>query len=473
MNTRLRLLIFVLAVPLLAALSSSAARDRWDERWRAGLGREFRAFGHRAGPAVMARYSLETICADPRRAAAVPPCRVYNRLTTLIVAGAATSGLGVLWLGVMAAAGAAAARRRRFAARAFRPLTYASAVVLVVLAAAQGLLAVQALSLSGRLLLPGVVPAAFGRFAGLAAALLVGLLAAQAARSIKRLSAVPYAFARVLGAGEGSKLRASVSRLCEPGGPPEDLELAVGLAPAVFVVPGPTDSLDGRRTGPLLHFPLSLARILTVPECEALLAAQLFRLRDGEARSLGRFTGGWLRLRDEAGRQHSAPALWRTALLPVAWWLTFLADAFAPAATAAWRDEEEGGDRTAIATGGAEAYLVALLKVHAFAPAWDAALQAMADAVSQGEQYASAPALFASIVTANAEPSRVEWALGGLAAPNGEVRGGLSRWGSADLQRVAAAALDVQPEVAATTLVGDVAVRLEADLTDARHALLQ
>ena len=43
MNTRLRLLIFVLAVPLLAALSSSAARDRWDERWRAGLGREFRA----------------------------------------------------------------------------------------------------------------------------------------------------------------------------------------------------------------------------------------------------------------------------------------------------------------------------------------------------------------------------------------------------------------------------------------------
>ena len=95
MQTRLRLLLFVLAVPLLTALAASAARDRWAERWSAGLQREFRAFGQRPGVSVMAQYSLGVLCRDAGRAAGIPPCRTYNRLSNLVVSAGGVSAIGL------------------------------------------------------------------------------------------------------------------------------------------------------------------------------------------------------------------------------------------------------------------------------------------------------------------------------------------------------------------------------------------
>lgn len=474
MKTRLRLLLFVLAVPLLAALIASASRDRWEERWSAGLQREFRAFGHRAGAAVMARYSLGSLCGDARRAAGIPPCRTYNHLSRVILAGAGTSALGVLWIGLVAGAGAVARRRKPLGFAAFRPAVYVSAGVLVILLAAQGVLAVQGVSAAGRLLFPGTLLRSLGSGAGLLAALLIGLSAAQAVRTARRMGASPYVFGLTLPEGDAAGLRAAIGRLCAPHQSPPAFALVAGLAPAVFVSPGAVNALDGRRVGPVLHFPLTLARILTVPECEALLAAQLSRVRDEDARSAARFSSRWLRLHEEAARLQSGPLLARAALFPAAWWLAFVLDAFEPAAGAAWREEEAEGDLAAIAATGGEAYGAALVKVHAFAPAWEAALRAMTGAVAEGEQYANVSLLFAEIVAGNADAERIEWAIARLAdVAEGGRRFGLARAGGPDPVRVAVAALDVRPAVAATTLIGEGAVRLEEDLSDVRHQQLR
>ena len=473
MQTRLRLLLFVLAVPLLTALAASAARDRWDERWSAGLQREFRLHGHRAGSAAMARYSLGALCGDARRAAGIPPCRAYTRLSTLIIASGAVSVLGLAWIGLVAGAGVAARRRRTLGIAVFGPVVYASAALLVILLVAQGLLAAQGVSIAGGLLAPASVLQSLGGVASLLAALLIGLSAAQAVRAARRMGAVPHVLARALREEEASGLRALVGRVCRPGAPGPALDLVAGLAPAAFLALGPVNALDGRREAPVLHVPLTLARILTVPEYQALLAAQLARLRNEGARSAARFASRWLRLQEEAGRLQSGPLLSRAAVFPAAWWLALLADSFQPAAAAAWHDEETEGDRAAVAVSGGEAYGAALAKVHAFAPAWDAALQAMADAVADGEQYPNASLLFAEIVAANAEPARIEWALARLAGVSADGRLGVVRAGGADVARVVAAALDVRPAVPATTLVGGASARLEEDLTDARHLQLR
>lgn len=471
MQTRLRLLLFALAVPLLAALAASTARDRWDQRWSAGLQREFQAFGHRAGGAVMARYSLGALCGDASRAAGIPPCRTYSRLSTLLAAAAGVAVLGVAWIGLVAAAAAAAHRRRLSALAGFRSIVYASAGGLIVLLGAQGLLAVQAASLAAGLLPPAVRPPWLGSVAGLAGALWVGLSSAQALRAVRRLRTVPLVFARRLDEAEAAGVRALTARVGTTDGSLPDV--VAGLAPAVFVAAGPVDTLDGRRPGPILHVSLTLARILTVPECEALIAAQVARFRDRRSRTAGRFTTAWLRLQEEAVRVQSAPALSKAAVFPATWWLAFVVESFEPAAAAAWRGADEEGDRAAVAAAGGEAYGAALVKVHAFAPAWDTALGAMARAAAAGEQYVSASRLFEDIAAANAEPPRIGWAVARLAGLSDEGHLVVPRAGGADLARVAAAALDVRPAVPADTILGEAAVRLDDDLTLARHLQLQ
>ena len=471
MQTRLRLLLFALAVPLLAALAASTARDRWDQRWRAGLQREFQAFGHRAGGAVMARYSLGALCGDASRAAGIPPCRTYTRLSTLVTASVGVAVLGLAWVGLLAGGAAAARRGRRRALAGFRALVWVSAGGLVVLLGTQGLLAVQAASLAAGLLPPGVRPPWLGSVAGLAGALWVGLSSAQALRTVRRLRLVPLVLARGLDETEALGVRALAARAGTAGGPRWDL--VAGLAPAIFAAAGPVDTLDGRRAGPVLHVSLTLARILTVPECEGLIAAQVARLGDRQAQAASRFTSAWLRLQEEAARVRSAPALSKALVFPAAWWLAFVVDSFEPAAAAAWRGVDGEADRAAVAAAGGEAYGAALVKVHAFAPAWDAALGAMGRAAAAGEQYVSASRLFEEIVAANAEPSRVEWAVARLAGLSPDGRLVVPRAGGADLARVAAAALDVRPVAPADAVLGGAAARLDEDLTLARHLQLQ
>ena len=94
-------------------------------------------------------------------------------------------------------------------------------------------------------------------------------------------------------------------------------------------------------------------------------------------------------------------------------------------------------------------------------------------AAAAGEQYVSASRLFEEIVAANAEPSRVEWAVARLAGLSPDGRLVVPRAGGADLARVAAAALDVRPVAPADAVLGGAAARLDEDLTLARHLQLQ
>ncbi|HSK10241.1 MAG TPA: hypothetical protein VK911_11755 [Vicinamibacterales bacterium] len=467
MKTWLRLLLLVLAVPLAASLLASVARDRWDERWSAGLRREFGAIARRSDRAVFSRHTLGALCSDPATAARVGPCRTYNRLTRVMWAGAGAGALGLLWLGVIAGGGVLALRRRPFLLRGFQPLVYITAALLVLLVIAHGLLGVQALSLSG--LLAGMGFGLIVNAAGIVAILIVGLTTSRAAGVARRLREMPSMLAREVPFGEGGELRRVIAGVAGRAQAAPARRVVAGLAPAVLVSPAGLECLDGPVAGPALHFSLTLARILTIPEFEALLASQLSRTRDEEASRASRFSSAWIRLYEERARLTSARGLRAVLAFPAASWVIVLIEAFAPAAAAVWREQEAAGLRAAAAVAGAEVCGTAMVKVAAFAAAWGAASEAMIDAVAEDEQYPNASVLFAEVAAANAEPERVRVAVERATAAAG------AAWPEAcggDLDRIAAAALDVRPAVPASTLLGDAGSRLEEDLSAARHLQL-
>jgi hypothetical protein len=160
--------------------------------------------------------------------------------------------------------------------------------------------------------------------------------------------------------------------------------------------------------------------------------------------------------------------------LPVVWILSFFLDWFVPVEAAVGRARELRADRTAAAVVGKPATASAVVKAHAFAPAWDVVVTAMARAVAAGTQYENASELFANVVADNTVPER----LAGLGAqslshptdslPPLDVR--LAALG-VDLPDVAVAALATRPAVPAASLLEHPAA-LERDLSAAEHRVL-
>jgi hypothetical protein len=143
-------------------------------------------------------------------------------------------------------------------------------------------------------------------------------------------------------------------------------------------------------------------------------------------------------------------------------------------------DERPGGgrearaDQMAAAAAGADVLASALVKVHAFAPAWEAVVDAMVFAVHSRTQYVNASALFQEIVSSNAGPERlrglVPQELGHPTDRHPPLAQRLEAL-AVDPARLAAAALVTAPASPAIGLVED-AVTIEQGLSAAEHRLI-
>ena len=416
---RIAPVLVVLAIPLMASALGLLAREQWDARWKSGLEREFVIHGQRANPSVMARYSLGTLCGDPKTAARIPPCRTYKTFSAAILMSGVTAAAGLVLLGGILTAGASARRSRKFLVSGFRPVLYVVTGTLVLLLVAHALLGLQVMRLLS--IVAGV------RLAGLltvltavALALVIGASAiavrvARGARGARRLlaaavdDAVAAEWIGALGTGPPGHPVMVDPDGPSPSGPAptsQSPRVVVGLVPDVFVAPPGSIGIDGRLAEPVLHIPLTLAGILTGAELGALvLRARARAAEDGGAAQL--MTESWSAVAAEHAAARRAGGIRAILALPMLSVLTLLLEACADAEAALERQLQVSADRIAAEASGARICGLALMKAAAFGPAWFAAVREMGDAVRSGSQYPNARALFTEIVLGNRDAARV------------------------------------------------------------------
>ncbi len=471
MHGSIKAITVALAVPLLTAAIALSARSQWDERWQAGLRRQFLMRRQPIDERVVARYSLAALCSDPRTAAGVRPCRAYNSFSTLRSASLAVGGLGLLLLGGIAVAGAACRSRRTRLASVFPVGVHVVIGALVVLVLLHAALAVAGLYLLGEVIerWPGFIVFGIG-----VAALLAALGTIQVALALAR-HATTSVVGRAVDEQAQPRLFALVSEVAASVGTEPPRRIVAGLDPGFFVTEARVVCLDGPLSGRVLYLSLPLARILSVEELRAVLAHELAHFRGPDALFSQRFYPVYAGvLRSVAVLKGQSNGVRGIVALPVLAVLSFFLESFAVAEALTERERELAADHVAAAVSGARVLAAALVKIHAFAPAWDAVCVAMDRAVAEGEQYENASHLFAEVASANAGPERLRGlGIQSLAHPTDRHPSLARRLDalSIDGPEVAAAALDTRPPAPAITLLDDVGA-LERSLSEIEHSLL-
>jgi Zn-dependent protease with chaperone function len=475
MRTLVKPLVMVLAVPVLVTALGMVARSQWDARWTANLARQLTVQRVRPDDRTLARYSLASLCSDGRTAARIPPCSTYLVHSAIIRASAVVGAAGFAFLGCLLLVAHFCRTSRRRIAWLYRPSLIFAASGTSLLAAGNGLLAVAGAAVGSTFLVGQPIERASTSLvlvAGTAATVWAIAASAIAFSLIRRPTLtlvghwpVPSAQAR---------LADEVKRIAEAVGAEAPLNIVLCLVPWIAVTDVKMATLDGAVSGPTLCLSLPLCRILSIDELRALLAHELAHFSNeeaGYARRVAPFHAGVSRALERLSGQ--ARGMRRLAIAPPATILGFFLNAVN-------EGERPGGgrearaDQVAAAVAGADALATGLVKVHAFAPAWEAVVDAMVFAVRSRTQYVNASALFREVVSSNAGPERLRGLVPQeLGHPTDRHPPLAQRLEALDVDpaRLAAAALDTAPASPAIGLVED-AETIEQGLSAAEQRLI-
>jgi Zn-dependent protease with chaperone function len=475
MRNLLKPLLMLLAVPLLATAIGMLARSNWDSRWSATLVRQLTAQRMRPDDRLLARYSLGMLCSDQRTGPRFPPCRTYNFHSAVIGASAAVGAAGFAFLGVLLLCGHLGGSSRRRMARLFRPSLVFAASGTAVLAAANALLALGAVVAGASYLLGQPVersPTSLVLVAG-TAAVVWAIAVVAIAFSATRRPALTVVGERLDPAAQ-RPLVDEVRRVADWVGAEAPRNVVACLGSWVWVTESRVAALDGTVSGRTLCVSLPLSRILSIDEFRALLAHELAHFSKNEesfSRRVSPFHAGASQALDRLGGQ--ARGIRGLAIAPPVALMSFFMDAMRGGAVAGDGRETEA-DRLAAAVTRADALGSALVKAHAFAPAWRAVVGAMLHAVASGTQYVNASALFQEIAASNNGPDRLRGIgrqeLGHPIDRHPALASRLDALGL-DLSRVALASLDATPPSPAIGLVRE-SEPLEQRLSAAEHRLM-
>jgi Zn-dependent protease with chaperone function len=465
-----RLLLILVAVPLIAFGVSFAIAANRESKWQAELARQYPHVSVQERAAV----TLLGMCADPKARIEIGiECGREDQLLLMrrVAMGAAAAGVG--WLVLVGAAGRLARRDRRLLLRVFRPGLRLTAGFLTVLIAVHGVLAVAAVYLAEAALIERVH---LGVIAAIAIGALFGVIAVgRAAFSVVRTVATTVVGTEVA-PQDSPELWRFVEQTAVAVGTPAPDHIVVGLEPNFFVTESPVRTLDRELDGRTLFMSLSLSRILTHAELRTVLGHELGHYKGKDTEFSREFYPVYRGTTDALqSLAYSGGALSaQVALLPAAGILSFFLEAFAVAESEISRERELEADRIGAQVAGAAATAAALVKVHAFSRYWLVIREQMGDAMSRGKAFVNVSTIFAHVTAENASPQ----ALQGLdesrlshptdSHPALSVR--LESLG-VTLDEAQVAALAVAPPEPAVTLVAD-AEKLEQQLSEVEHYLL-
>jgi Zn-dependent protease with chaperone function len=468
-------LAMVLAVPVLVTALAMVARSQWDARWTANLARQLTVQGVRPDDRTLARYSLASLCSDGRTAARIPPCGTYLVHSAVIQASAVVGAAGFGFLGCLLLAAHFCRTSRRRIAWLYRPSLVFAASGTSMLSAANGLLAVAGAAVGSAFLLGQPIDRASTSLVLVAgtAAIVWAIAASVTAFSLIRRPTLTLVGQFPAPSAQG-RLGDEVRRVADSVGADAPQTIVLCLVPWVAVTEVKMATLDGAVSGRTLCVSLPLCRILSIDELRALLAHEFAHFSADEAgysRRVAPFQAEVSRALARLPLQ--ARGMRRLANAPAATLLGLFVDA-AEAGEKPGGGREERADRAAVAVAGADALATALVKVHAFAPAWEAVVDAMVFAVRSRTQYVNASALFHEVVSSNSGPERlrglVPQELGHPTDRHPPLAQRLEALG-VDPARLVAAALDTAPALPAIGLVDD-AEAIERELSAAEQRLI-
>jgi Zn-dependent protease with chaperone function len=451
------------------------ARSQWDSRWTADLARQLTVQHMRPDDRVLARYSLASLCSDGPTAARIPRCRTYTSYSRLIQVSAVVGAVGFAFLGGLLLSAHLCRTSRRRMAWLFRPSLVFTASGTALLAMANAVLGVAGVAVGSTFLLGRPVErvsTSLVLIAGTAAVVWMIFVSTIAFNLIRRPTLTLVG--RLLAPSGQAPLMDEVQRIADAVGADAPRSVVACLAPLVAMTEVRVATLNGTSSGRTLCVSLPLCRILSIEEFRALLAHELAHFSKEEGLFAGRvapFYAGVIRALERFKRQ--SLGIRNLAITPPTVLVSFFVGAVQDDATPG--DGREGrADQVAAAFAGADVLASALVKAHAFAPAWDAVMDAMVQAVRSGTQYVNASALFHEVVTCHAGPERLQGlGLQALGHPTDRHPPLAERLDALaiDRSRLATSALATTPESPAIGLVQE-ADALEQGLSAAEHRLI-
>jgi Zn-dependent protease with chaperone function len=162
--------------------------------------------------------------------------------------------------------------------------------------------------------------------------------------------------------------------------------------------------LNGVVTGRTLYCSLPLARILTLPEFDAVIGHELGHFRGGDTAFSQKFYPIYRGTADSlrALRDTGAGGAGLLPLLPAVGVMSLFYDAFALAERQHGRVREMAADQDGASVSSTEAMATALVKVHAFAGAWDHVRETALGAIGGRESFVNVSTAFADVVAQGA-----------------------------------------------------------------------
>lgn len=400
------LFAFLLAVPLVGFGVAEGIQAQFNSQLRTAAKRQFPD----ATPEQLARLFVGSYCkeAGPE---ATELCGTQRLLDAMSVVAVAAAAAGILLVLLITAAGAFARGNRDALVWVFRPGLYVTAAVLTLLIAAHAALLIAAIYFGESALIDRVHVGIIFTI-GLGAIGGVYAVARSAFAVVKR--AETMVIGKEVSREDAPQLWGVVETSATRLGSLMPDRIVLGVDPNFFVTEVDVVTLDNRLSGRrTLYCSMPLARILTTGEFTAIVGHELGHFRGEDTKFSARFypiyrgAGDALTSLKGAGGDG-----WGViALLPAMAVFGYFLEAFAVAESRLGRERELVADQAGASVTSDAVMAAALVKVHAYADAWNDVQHASVEAMQQGKILRNTSLLYAGTIADRATLATIDGVL--------------------------------------------------------------
>lgn len=472
-GSAIRLLLILLAVPLVAFIAGRGIEWKLDSTLRTAL---LQQFPDKA--ADISRASVSAWCSQPdvRHDTNVSDvCELSDNMQLVKSGAVIAAALGVALLVAIKVAGKLSKGSRILLLVLFAPglhITMLVLSVLMVLHAALGMAAIY----YGESALIGRVH--YGIMLALGLGALWGVLSVVRAQFSTVRKATTVVLGKKLPRENHPKLWQFVNELAEKMGAKRPDAIVAGLEPNFYVTEANVVCLDGKLKGRTMFVSIPLCRILGLDEMKAVLGHELAHYKGLDTRFSRRFypiyrgaTQGLVNIASGFSEKGGAGQL---VLLPAFATLSYFLDSFSESEKAISRERELAADKEAASIDSARNLATALVKLHAFSAVWPAIRQEMKRALGEGRQFTNVSSFFADSAREMAKAEVINSVSEEGPVHPTDTHPPLSQRLknlSLTFEDVSRDAADLSPSKPAVGLIENLE-ELEQELTDAEHAMM-